>query len=128
MSQLEICPCGSENTYNDCCNIIHQDLQKATTAEELMRARYTAYVTYNIDFIYNTYHTSTRGYQNKKEIENWAKECKWMFLEIVKSKLNTVEFKAHYVDGTMNTYVHHEKSTFKQVQDKWYYVDGVILS
>jgi SEC-C motif-containing protein len=128
MSQLEICPCGSENIYNNCCNSIHQDLQKANTAEELMRARYSAYVKHNIDFIYNTFHTSTRRYQNKNEIENWARECKWMFLEIVTSTLDTVEFKAYYIDTAMNTHVHHEKSTFKQTQGRWYYVDGVILS
>ena len=73
MSLYETCLCGSEKTYKDCCNIIHQDLQKATTAEKLMRARYTAYATNNIDFIYNTFHVSKRKYQNKYEIENWAR-------------------------------------------------------
>lgn len=128
MSKHEICPCGSEKTYNDCCNIIHKDLPKASSAEELMRARYTGYVTQNIDFIYNTFHVTSRKFQDKKEIEIWAKECKWMFLEIIKSTVNTVEFKAHYIDSLMNTQVHHEKSTFKKVQDSWYYLDGVILS
>jgi len=128
MSKHEICPCGSEKTYNDCCNIIHKDLQKASSAEELMRARYTGYVTHNIDFIYNTFHETTRKLQDKKEIEIWAKECKWMFLEIIKSTVNTVEFKAHYIDSLLNIQVHHEKSTFKKVQDSWYYLDGAILS
>jgi len=128
MSTYEICPCGSEKKYNDCCNLIHQESQKSSSAEELMRARYSAYVTHNIDFIYNTFHKSTRRYQNKNEIENWARECKWMYLEIIKSTINTVEFKAHYIDSAMNTQVHHEQSTFKKVEDSWYYVDGVILS
>lgn len=128
MSQHENCHCGSDKTYNNCCHIVHQDLKNASSAEQLMRARYTAFVKHNIDFIYNTFHTNTRGLQNKIEIETWAKECKWMFLEIIKSTTNTVEFKAHYLDSLMNPQVHHEKSTFKQFQNIWYYVDGIILS
>ena len=128
MFQHENCPCGSGKEYSACCEIIHNDIKNATSAEQLMRARYSAFVKHNINFIYNTFHTSTRRFQNKKDIENWAKENKWMQLEIIKSTANTVEFKAHYLDSEMNVYIHHEKSIFKQIQQTWYYTDGKILS
>ena len=128
MSQHENCPCGSEIIYDNCCLIIHRDFTTASSADQLMRARYSAFAKNNIEFIYNTFHPNTRRFQNKKDIEKWAKENKWMFLEIIKSTSGTVEFKAHYLDAQLNTQVHHEKSTFKQIQNSWYYVDGRILS
>lgn len=128
MSVQENCPCGSNKTYFDCCNRIHTNLKNATSAEELMRARYSAFVKLNIEFIYDSFHPTTRRFQNKKDIEIWAKENKWMQLEIIKSTESTVEFKAHYLGPDLEVNVHHEKSKFKLVQNCWYYYDGRILS
>lgn len=122
------CVCGNNEEYSNCCEIIHVDHKKAKTAEMLMRARYSAFVKQDINFLYNTFHPSTRRFQNKKEIEKWAVESKWMHLEIIKSSLSTVEFKAHYLDTNLEVQVHHEKSTFKEQQGLWYYVDGKILT
>lgn len=121
------CPCGSSKEYNICCERVHKDLTEATTAEMLMRARYSAFVKQNIDFLYQTYHPKTRKFQNKNEIKQWATESKWMHLVILHSTTNTVEFEAHYLDDRMETQVHHEKSNFKKNQDLWYYVDGTII-
>jgi SEC-C motif-containing protein len=120
------CPCGNERDFSSCCEIIHQDLAKAETAEKLMRARYTAFVVGNIDFLYHTFHPTTRRFQTKKEIESWAKQNKWMQLEILNSTYSTVEFKAHYLDQHFDVQVHHEKSKFMQVQHMWYYVEGML--
>ena len=40
---LNQCPCGLDKTYTDCCEIIHKDISKATTAEQLMRSRFVAF-------------------------------------------------------------------------------------
>lgn len=118
------CPCGSGATFGECCLQIHYTHAKATTAEALMRARYSAFVVGNIDFLYDTFHPTTRRFQNKNAIEQWAKENKWMQLSILKATFSTVEFEAHYLDTTMEVQMHHEKSTFKQQGNLWYYVDG----
>ncbi|ERJ58091.1 hypothetical protein M472_04865 [Sphingobacterium paucimobilis HER1398] len=89
-----------------------------------MRARYSAFAVGNIDFLYDTFHPSTRRYQNKKDIKNWATENKWLKLEIMASTLQTVEFKAYFKDHNDNVQIHHEKSNFKELQGRWYYVDG----
>lgn len=128
MNQQQLCACGSNKFYKECCCLLHQDYKKAESAEQLMRARYAAYVVHDIDFIYSTFHPSTRRFQNKKDIESWAKESKWMQLEVIKATTNTVEFKAHYLDNNMNVQIHHEKSNFKQVQNIWFYVDGKTIS
>src|SRR5215813_9271945 len=90
------CYCGSDKNYEDCCEIVHKHPEKATAAEQLMRARYSAFVINLTDFLYNTFHPSTRRFQKKSEIEQWSKENKWLNLEIVKATENTVEFKATY--------------------------------
>lgn len=122
------CPCGNNKDYTDCCQKIHLDQKKALSAEMLMRSRYTAFVKHDIEFLYNSFHTSTRRFQNKKEIEQWAVESKWMHLEILNTSNNTVEFKAHYLDPNLELQIHHEKSNFKEEQGIWHYVDGKILS
>ena len=127
MEKLSKCPCNSTKNYEECCQIIHKNPKNAQTAEQLMRARYSAFVFHQIDFIYNTFHPNTRRYQNKIDIQNWATESKWMQLEIVKSTNNTVEFRAHYLDMNNNVQIHHEKSNFKQLQNVWFYYDGKII-
>jgi len=121
------CPCGSNITFATCCENIHKNPKEIQSAEMLMRARYAAFTVHNIDFIYQTFHPTTRRYQNKKDIEQWAKENKWMQLEIVRTTHNTVEFKAYFLDKELNTQVHHEKSTFKIFQGQWYYLDGILM-
>lgn len=121
------CPCASNKTFEECCEVIHKDIKMATTAEQLMRARYSAFVMHNIDFIYNSFHPTTRRFQRKQDIEKWAVESKWMQLNLIASTQNTVEFEAHYMDLTFEIHVHHEKSTFRKANNIWYYVDGTIF-
>ncbi len=120
------CFCNSQNTYEDCCQRIHLDPNSAENAEQLMRARYSAFALHLVDFIYNSFHPSTRRFQKKFEIEQWSKENQWTNLEIIKSTENTVEFKAYYLDPFGEKRIHHEKSRFQKTQGSWYYVDGKI--
>ena len=41
---LMLCPCGSKNTYQDCCEVYLDGSKLAETPEKLMRSRYTAFV------------------------------------------------------------------------------------
>ena len=120
----DLCPCGSGSSYGDCCRQVHLSHAKANTAEKLMRARYSAFVVHDVDFLYDTFHPSTRRFQNKNAIRRWALENKWIQLSILRSTPQTEEFEAHYLDSTMEIQIHHEKSIFKQQSNLWYYVDG----
>ncbi len=121
---IQLCPCGSTLSYQNCCNRIHQDQKLAETAEQLMRSRYAAFCLRLIDFLYDSFHPQTRRFQKKSEIEQWAKENNWQELQIVKSTTSTVEFKAYYMDLRGELHIHHEKSNFKQLNGIWYYYDG----
>ncbi|GAL25637.1 UPF0225 protein YchJ [Vibrio variabilis] len=42
--------------YQECCQPIHNDVTLAKKPEQLMRARYSAHLTKNVDFVVATYH------------------------------------------------------------------------
>ena len=125
------CPCGHLKPYEECCKIIHIDIKKAITAEDLMRSRYAAFALGNGDYLFNSHDAKTRITADKKAIENWAKSVQWMSLEIINSTLGTesdatgtVEFKAFFIEaGKLDTI--HENSKFRKENDHWVYVDRV---
>lgn len=118
------CNCGSPKIYKSCCGIYHQQPHLVPTAEALMRSRYCAYTLQAIDYIYETTLPAARKGLSKSEILNWAERNRWMGLEIIEVTECTVEFKAHYLDERLSPVVHHEKSTFKKLEGRWYYEKG----
>ena len=118
------CPCGSGETYSTCCEPLH-DGQAATTAEQLMRSRYSAYVRGRTDYVFRTWHPRTRP----DDVEN-DPGLTWEGLEVlgapdggVGDVTGVVEFRARYRTrdggGTM-----HETSSFERRAGRWVYVDG----
>ena len=108
--------------------IRHHDLKTVENAEQLMRARYSAFCLGLIDFLYQSFHPSSRRFQKKTEIAQWSKENQWIGLEVLKATENTVEFKARFIAPDAVAYVHHEKSRFQKLHGTWYYVDGKIIT
>lgn len=126
------CPCDSQIPYNQCCEPIHHRHASATHPEQLMRSRYSAYVLGLVNFIVQSYHSSTRPYQQYDDIKQSTGE-QWIKLEIQSSSVTEngeqgfVEFKAYYIDdGTAHCL--HEISRFvreeKECEMCWFYVDG----
>lgn len=118
------CYCGSYNKYDTCCEPLIKGEKSALSAEALMRSRYSAYVTQKADYILASTHISQRKYYSFTEILQWASSNQWLKLEILKATHDTVDFKAYYLDGQQDPKVHHEVSTFKLEDGKWYYLDG----
>ena len=48
------CPCGG-GVYRDCCGPLHRGDQRAQTAEQLMRSRYSAFVREELDYLLVTH-------------------------------------------------------------------------
>ncbi len=125
------CPCGLNAEYSNCCEMIHKDISKAKTAEELMRSRYTAFTKADGDYLLKSHHESTRPVNEINEIVSWAKSVKWLNLEILETTnggeddiSGTVEFKAHFkVKGRRD--VIHEKSEFVKEFGVWYYLKRI---
>lgn len=127
MDVLTSCPCGSKLPISKCCEPFIKEIQFPSTAEQLMRSRYSAYVVGAIDYLVNTTHPSTRKNHQRTDIENWSKSTKWLGLEIINATASTVEFKAKFEREKNTIETHHEKSTFVFEDGKWYYVDGVFF-
>jgi SEC-C motif-containing protein len=118
------CYCGSNIIFQDCCEPIIKGVQKALTAEYLMRSRYSAYATHQADYLLETTHILERKHYSKSDILNWATSNQWLQLEIINTTENTVEFKAYFLDSKLQKQIHHELSTFKFENGNWFYVDG----
>jgi SEC-C motif domain protein len=124
------CPCGSTNEFNTCCEPFLKGEKNADTAEKLMRSRYVAYVTVNIDYLETTLAPESRSDFDAKSTKQWAKLAKWKGLKIIsteagtaKDKTGTVEFIATYQQGN-ETLDHHETSQFRKEDSKWYFIEG----
>ena len=120
----KVCYCGSSNSYKECCEKFINSSQNASTAEALMRSRYSAYATQAVDYLIATTAVLQRKLLIKSDILEWSQSNKWNKLEIIEATENTVEFKAYYTDSNNLSYIHHEKSTFIIEDGKWCYVDG----
>lgn len=126
------CPCGKGESLETCCGPI-LDGAPAATAEQLMRSRYTAYVVGNVDHVVATHDPDTQESVDRDGTLAWSKQSEWLGLEVVGSEgggagdtTGTVEFVARFaVAGKIQA--HHERSRFKKVDDRWYYVDGDML-
>ena len=128
------CPCGSNNSYSECCEPFLSGTGKAPTAEALMRARYSAYAAANIDFVEQTIHPKSREDFNRESARKWAEESQWQGLEI----LNAISGKEEDAEGTVEfiaTYSqkdepikHHEIATFKKEDGTWFFVDGRMVN
>ncbi|PIE81127.1 MAG: hypothetical protein CSA15_01240 [Candidatus Delongbacteria bacterium] len=124
---MELCPCGSKLEYKNCCKEIISGTKLGETPESVMRARYSAYVKCELDFLKESMDPEIRDQFDSENVEAWSKQSNWQKLEIISSDEDSrneghVEFKAFYNNGEKDV-VHHEYSTFKK-RDKWYFYSG----
>ncbi|MEC4116535.1 YchJ family protein [Myroides phaeus] len=124
MIQADKCYCGSDLTFDLCCQPFLDNKAIPDSAEKLMRSRYSAYVVANARYIIDTTHPKTRHFHSRKAILQWSKENTWDKLEIILSEANRVVFKAYFKDSGEKRQIHYENSLFEKLGDKWYYVSG----
>lgn len=129
---MSMCPCGSNKTISDCCQPIVSGAKKAETAEQLMRARYTAYTTATMDFIFETTHPEHRNDYDHEGTKKWAEESDWQGLEICSTKYGgkhdtsgEVEFIARFKSENSH-HEHHENGQFEKKDGNWYFTEGVM--
>lgn len=124
MSSRE-CPCGTGQSYAECCGPIHSGAVSASTAAKLMRSRYSAFAVGDADYLLRSWHPSTRPAAVTLDTGQ-----RWTGLEIVATTgggplhaEGTVEFRAHYRHHKQRG-VLHERSRFTRVDGTWTYLDG----
>jgi len=124
------CPCQSEVKYSRCCEPFIKGKKQAETAEQLMRARYTAYTQIEMDFIQQTHDPKTNQDIDMQGSREWAETTKWDGLEIIETQqggvddeIGTVEFKAAFLTDE-GPQIHHELSQFRKRDGVWFYHDS----
>jgi SEC-C motif-containing protein len=129
---MEKCPCSSGKSYDECCAPFLQGLKEAETAERLMRARYSAFVKADIDYLYKTVSPDQQKDFNIEETKDWAQNSEWKGLEIVETieggpddEKGTVEFIASFRQKKKDI-THHELASFEKIEGKWIFMDGVV--
>ncbi|MFC5286213.1 YchJ family protein [Actinokineospora guangxiensis] len=111
--------------YADCCGRIHAGTARATTAEALMRSRYSAFAVGDTEYLLASWHASTRPPSLELDPAR-----RWTGLEILDrvgggpfDSQGEVEFRAHYRDGGRSG-VQTERSRFQRAAGTWFYVNG----
>ena len=127
---MDECPCTSGKPYEQCCEPIHRGTRPAATAEQLMRARYSAFARHEVSFIKESTHPRERRGFDMGATRAWSEQSEWKGLEIVKVKdggeddnRGMVEFIAHYTREDEEI-EHHEVATFKKTGGRWFFLDG----
>jgi SEC-C motif-containing protein len=127
---MDICPCGSNVSYAECCRPLIKGEKPAMTAEQLMRSRYSAYVKREIGYILTSLHPEHRSDYDEKSTRAWAESAEWHTFEIVETKgggaedlEGQVEFVVTFTDKGVRQQ-HHELSSFRKEGDTWYFTTG----
>ena len=122
----QTCPCGSGQAYIACCGPLHARASTASSAEHLMRSRYSAYVLEDWDYLLYSWHSRTRpSWQSLQR----GGHPDWTGLEILAVSMGTdsdeafVEFRARYRDGDRLANLW-ETSRFLREDGQWRYLDG----
>ncbi|MEZ3161118.1 YchJ family metal-binding protein [Microbacterium sp. BWT-B31] len=125
MDDASRCPCGTGETYGNCCGPLHAGAP-ALTAERLMRSRYSAFVVGDAEYLLRSWHPSTRP--DRLELDPAQR---WLHLEIVDrrggglfDRDGEVEFIATFrLDGRRHEL--RERSGFVRDGAGWAYVTAV---
>lgn len=129
MHATDACPCGTGEPFGRCCLPLHRGERQAETAEQLMRARYSAYAVGDLDYVWQTWHPRTRPAELTP-----SGGVTWTGLQILGTvdgepgdQSGEVEFRAHYRDGGRAGTLH-ERSRFAVRARRWLYVDGDLFT
>ena len=124
---MQACPCGSPS-YSDCCAPFLEQREYPPDPVALMRARYSAHVHVNIDFLQQSYHPEKRDEINWQATRNWAERSEWLGLQIgeLSAQEDTAELEliADYREGNGRRQRHHEISVFQRHEGRWYFFDA----
>ena len=124
----QACPCGSGAPFATCCEPIITGTRESETAEELLRARYSAFVIGTVDFIVASTHSRTRKEIDMAFIREWSQTSTWRGLQIFETKMvnenkTYISFEAQYTQNGQDQN-HREKSLFEREDGQWRFVTG----
>lgn len=96
-----------------------------------MRSRYTAYVMHNVDYLIATWHPECQAETWRDAITRSFANTEWLGLNLIEesvvdgSREGFVEFIARFSENGGHCQAIHERSRFLQLEQRWYYIDGI---
>jgi SEC-C motif-containing protein len=124
------CPCKSGKSFGACCGPYLAGTALAPTAEALMRARYCAFATGQVDFLAESLLPGTGDDFDRAAAIEWSGNSEWTGLSIRMTEAGGpaddegfVEFVAHFRQKGEDL-IHHETGRFVKQDGRWYYADG----
>ncbi len=133
MKKIELCPCGSGELFQRCCQPYLDEDALPRSPEQLMRSRYSAFCTGNIDYLIATHHPSQHKADDRKTLANTIATTEWLGLRLLNSAvineaagLGRVEFVAFYQSKGRVEQLH-ERSEFLRQNGRWFYLKGDFL-
>lgn len=131
------CPCCSAS-FAECCEAILSGAKRAETAEQLMRARFSAFALEKLDFLVETGFEVSSTAELKRDLQRTFKRRRWLSLTVLSTESGTgedatgvVDFRAVYSKkrrGSPKRFLR-ERSDFKRRPDgSWFYSGGKHLA
>ena len=115
------CPCGSLEALEHCCLPVINGTQAASSAEALMRSRFSAYALDHQQYLLSSWHPSTRPDSIDSD-----PSVQWIRLKIVdaETRPDQVEFVATF---KLNGKAHkmRENSRFIFENGHWFYLGAI---
>jgi SEC-C motif-containing protein len=120
------CPCGSNLALDACCGPILAGAP-ATTAEALMRSRYSAYVVRNYAHLERSLSAEQRKDFSAPDAQKWAESSEWLGLTVhgtqeggAADTQGAVDFTARFkMDDEERE--HREVALFNREEGRWVY-------
>ncbi len=117
------CPCGTGQLFEACCEPVLAGQRIPATAEQLMRARFTAHVAHDFKFLHESYRP-TAG--TPFVPEEGTPSVTWTKLEVHAHEVTEnpdkafVDFSAYGTEDGVEK-VLHEKAEFQRINGRWLY-------
>lgn len=125
------CPCGG-GMYRSCCGPLHRGDQRAISAEQLMRSRYSAFVQQKVDYLMATHlEDDIPSAERRRALRITCRQVRWKGLRILATERGrkndrdgVVKFEACYNGGILR-----ETSLFQRrgnhLEGEWLYIKAL---
>lgn len=124
------CHCGTDRTFDECCAPYLEGGEIPSTAEALLRSRYSAFATGALEYIRETLHPDQRKDFDEKGARDWALNSEWLGLQIHSTDGGGAEEESGHVDFVARyrqkgiPQEHREHAEFRKLDGKWYFWDA----
>ena len=128
---MTTCPCASGKQFAECCGPLIAGMP-AKTAETLMRSRYSAFVSGDLDYIQKTSAGEALLRLDRAELQRSLPGTEWLGLEIQQVEggqesdiTGVVKFKVSFRQNG-RLYTQTERSEFRRIDIAWRYCKGEV--